>query len=640
MTAAGVSAAGVSADDVKAGGFPRSAGRERLLHALVGWLPRGRLLPEALWHQRHRQITRFALLQAAALGVFAAVRGFAVVLCIADVAIVATPALFACAPHASRRLRTAATTTSLMFASAVFVDLAGGVTEAHFHFFVMVGIVALYQDWTAFGLCIAITVLHHAVLGSLAPRDVYGSPAERHKPILWACIHGAFVLAASVTHLIAWRHNEDQELLDSLTSLPNRAALRERLRDRLAKGDVPFNVLFIDLDNFKRINDSAGHLVGDHALQAATGRIAANLRQGDFLARLGGDEFAVLLPGNETTGINVAFRIAEALQPPIQVDGREIFVRASMGVVGSESLAESTPDELLRSADVAMYLAKSSGKNQVAVYDTEVDRAVRERAQLTADLRRAVATDITQFDVHYQPVVRNPSGELASVEALARWNHPDRGLIPPADFIPLAEDSGDIRTLGTWILHRAATQVVAWQGQLPDCAHLGVAVNVSPRQLEDDSIVDIVLDILEVTGLQASCLTLEVTETTILHDREATSARLNRLRQAGVKVAIDDFGTGYSSLSYLKELPADIVKIDRSFVETLRPHTDGAVLVQTIIDMARNLHLEVVAEGVELAEQQELLTELGCGFSQGYLHSRPLRADAFASLPMATGIGV
>ncbi len=374
-------------------------------------------------------------------------------------------------------------TTALMISSAVAVDFAGGSTEAHFHFFVMVGLVALYQDWSAFGLCILITVVHHAVMGTILPQAVYGSPAEWRKPILWAVIHGAFVLAVSVTHLLAWRASEDQDLADPLTQLPNRTAFNERLaRDLL--GPNAISVLFVDLDNFKRVNDRLGHLVGDHALRHAAERMSRTLRDQDLLARLGGDEFAVVVDGSETIAEYAAARISAALQPPFAVDGREIFVRASIGVAGSDTVGSRDAKDLVRSADLAMYVAKSSGRNQVARYDAHAEQAIRDRDQLRIDLRNAIARG--EFHVHYQPVISGDGGQLVGMEALARWEHPTRGAVAPVDFIPLAEETGDIRTLGAWVLQTATAQAAAWRETIGGCDTLQLAVNVSPLQLDDD----------------------------------------------------------------------------------------------------------------------------------------------------------
>jgi diguanylate cyclase (GGDEF)-like protein len=603
----------------------------RLRRLAIGWLPEGRALPDRVWQRRHRWIVNYALVQAVGLALFGLTRGFAIALIAADLALIVAPALAARAPHASRRVRMLAATTALMLSAAVLVDFSGGMTESHFYFFVMVGVVALYQDWSAFGLCILITVAHHAVMGSFAPRDVYGSAVEWRRPIVWALIHGAFVLAVSVTHLLAWRASEDQDLADPLTQLPNRTAFNERLERTLSGSTDPISVLFVDLDDFKRVNDRLGHLVGDHALQSAAERMRGGLRDQDLLARLGGDEFAIVVVGPETIAARAATRISTALQPPIAVDGREAFVRASIGVAGSDTIGSRDAKDLLRSADIAMYMAKSLGKNQVARYDAGAERTVRERDQLRGDLRNAVARG--EMHVYYQPVVSGDGNNLVGIEALLRWAHPTRGMVAPTEFIPLAEESGEIRALGAWVLQTATAQFAAWRQTITGCAALQLAVNVSPVQLDDDDFVEIVSDVLRTTGVPASKLTLEITESMLVRDRAETSARLNALRARGIRIAIDDFGTGYSSLSYLSQLPADIVKIDQSFVADLHPKSGSRVLVKSIIDLAHSLGLDIVAEGVEQTGQARLLHELGCPKLQGYLYSRPMsRNDCSAYL--------
>ena len=587
----------------------------------VGWLPEGRALPERVWQQRHRWIVRYALVQAAALGLFGVIRGFAMGLVAAETGLIALPAVAALAPHASRRTRMLSTTMSLMLASAAFVDFAGGMTEAHFLFFVMVGVVALYQDWSAFGLCILMTVAHHAVMGSLLPRDVYGSETEWRKPVLWALIHGAFVLAVSATHLLAWRRSEDQDLSDPLTQVPNRSAFNERLSRALSDSGDSVSVLFIDLDNFKRVNDRLGHLVGDHALRAVAERMHGTLRDSDLLARLGGDEFAVVVSGPEAVAARTAARITNVLQPPIVVDDREVFLPASIGVAGSDCVGSRDPRDLVRSADLAMYVAKTAGKNQVARYDAGLEQSIRERDQLRGDLRHAITRG--ELLVYYQPTL-TPDGVLVGVEALARWNHPTRGLVQPTEFIPLAEESGDIRAIGVWVLQTATAQLAAWRQTIPGCEALTVAVNVSPVQLEAEDFVETVMSILTATGIPPEALTLEITESMLVRDLSESSARLNALRAHGIRIAIDDFGTGYSSLSYLAELPADVVKIDRSFVSDLHPQSGSSVLVKSIIDLAQSLGLDVVAEGVERPSQARLLEELGCPNLQGYLYAKPM----------------
>jgi diguanylate cyclase (GGDEF)-like protein len=598
--------------------------RERLL----AWLPEGRVLPERIWARRHRLIVRFALLQSIGVVAFGLLRGYDTSFCLLEGLLVATPAVLALYRGASRRVRTISSTLSLMFASATIVDLAGGSDVAHFHFFVMVGVVALYQDWTAFGVCILITVLHHAVFGLFDPTAVYGNEAEHDRPIIWALIHGGFVLAASVTHLIAWRANERTELLDPLTQLANRTAFVERLHESLHETSGPISVCFIDIDNFKQINDSAGHAAGDQALCHVARQMCEAVREGDLVARLGGDEFAVLVRGTAAAAEQVAARMLHLFEQPVRLELNELRVHVSIGVADTELAGSRNGEDLLRDADLAMYLAKASGKNRALTYTVGVDRIVRERAELACDLRLALSEN--QLEVHYQPVVAGDTGNLVGVEALLRWNHPDRGPIEPTDFISLAEETGEIRAIGAWVLRTAAAQVVAWQHRVPGCRNLRLAVNLSPIQLRDDDLSALINDTLLATSLAPEHLTLEVTESILLADLDTASRKLSELRRRGIQVAIDDFGTGYSSLTYLSQLPADVVKIDRSFVHALDAESGPSVLVQAVVDMARALNLGIVAEGVERREQQELLTRLGCPLSQGFLYSPALPPAEFA----------
>ncbi len=477
-------------------------GFRNLIARLVVWLPEGRSLPEQMWMRRHRGIVRFALIQAVGVGAFGLLRGTSVFLCLIDVILVGTPALLALYTGASRRARTISATVSLMFASATIVDLAGGSDVAHFHFFVMVAVVALYQDWTAFGVCILITVLHHAVLGTIEPDVVYGDALERSDPILWAFVHGAFVLAESVALLISWKGNEQQELSNALTRLPNRTAFVEGLGRSLAHPDQLVSVLFIDIDNFKQINDSAGHRAGDYALCHVGERMREVIREGDAVARLGGDEFAIFVRGGVAEASIVATRLLNVLQDPVVIDGHELLVHVSIGIADSDLARSRLAEDLLRDADLAMYLAKSSGRNRFVTYTAGVDQTVRQRAELATDIRHAV--EAGEFELHYQPVVLGLYGTLVGVEALLRWHHPVRGLVSPARFIPLAEETGEIRTIGTWVLRTAAAQVATWQRTLVGCEDLRLAVNLSPVQMRGDDLVDTVTSILHAAGLRGA----------------------------------------------------------------------------------------------------------------------------------------
>jgi diguanylate cyclase (GGDEF)-like protein len=415
---------------------------------------------------------------------------------------------------------------------------------------------------------------------------------------------------------------------DPLTRLANRTLFVERLEDSLREDEgTPrrLAVLFLDVDNFKNVNDSLGHAAGDRLLVAVAGRIEGCLRQPDTAARFGGDEFAVLLrdAADDHAVGTAATRILQALENPFSIGGHEVFVSASIGVALPDE-EDTTVDELLRNADVAMYMAKDSGKSRFAVFEPHMHKAAVERMQLESDLQRALQRD--EFEVHYQPVVELATGKVISMEALLRWNHPTRGLMGPADFIPLAEETGLILPIGRWVLLEACRQVSTWHDEHPDRIQLSVSVNVSALQLQR-TLVDDVAAALDETGLEPSHLTLELTETVLMHDAGEVVERLTQLKHLGVSLAIDDFGTGYSSLSYLHKFPIDILKIDKSFTGNLRRGTGEGVLTHAIIRLARTLHLRTVAEGIEQPDQVGKLQAMGCHFGQGFYFAEPLPAD-------------
>ena len=430
-----------------------------------------------------------------------------------------------------------------------------------------------------------------------------------------------------------------QAFHDALTGLPNRALFMDRLaraleRSRREQEPRPLAVLFLDLDNFKVVNDSLGHEQGDRLLNEIAVRLSGCTRPGDTLARLGGDEFTILLEGLPSVDdvARVVGRITALLAEPVRLAAREVFTTASIGAAVYASGHDATPDDLVRDADIAMYQAKTGGKAGFALFDPAMNTRAGERLELETDLRRALENG--EFRVYYQPIMRLDSGKLSGVEALVRWEHPRLGLIPPAKFIPLAEETGQIVPIGRWALEEACRQMQSWNGRDPQEPPLAVSVNVSARQLQQPDLTQTVSAVLHTTGLHPSCLNLEITESVMMVDAEATAEKLHGLRSLGVRLAVDDFGTGYSSMAYLSRFPIDTLKIDRSFTMRLgQQHgDDGVAIVRAIITLARSLNLGVVSEGIETAEQFALLQNMGSDEGQGYYFARPLTSAATAEL--------
>jgi diguanylate cyclase (GGDEF)-like protein/PAS domain S-box-containing protein len=426
------------------------------------------------------------------------------------------------------------------------------------------------------------------------------------------------------------------KISDPLTHIPNRLYFIDRLESAIEsareRGSL-FAILFVDLDQFKLVNDSLGHSAGDELLIDIAGRLRSGMRTGSrpgkqarsVVARVGGDEFAILLTDMRSAADSsvVAARILERLSEPFYLEGRHVSASASIGIaIGSP---DATPEDLLRNADTAMYHAKMNGKARFEFFNKAMHEEAVARFEIESGLRKAI--DLDQLVLHYQPIISTSDDRISGFEALIRWNHPERGLISPAEFIPIAEESELIVLLGRWVLRESCRQMAEWHRMFASIAPLSINVNVSSRQLSDPHLMGDVELALSESGLNPRSLSLEVTESSLMENTEQTMTTLNRLKAMDIRLEIDDFGTGYSSLSYLRKLPFDTLKIDRSFVNELNAGTDGLDIVKAIVEMAHSLRLEVIAEGVETKEQLRQLRGLNCKYVQGFLFSRPVKAE-------------
>jgi diguanylate cyclase (GGDEF)-like protein len=422
---------------------------------------------------------------------------------------------------------------------------------------------------------------------------------------------------------------------DALTDLPNRSLFLDRLSQAIERsnrqGDYTFGVLFLDLDQFKIVNDSLGHTTGDELLISTAKLLESCIRTVDTVARLGGDEFVILLDdlNNLDQAIQVAERIQTALQSPFTLGDKSLYTSTSIGIVYSERGYER-PEDALRDADIAMYQAKSQGKSRFIVFEPEMLKEAVARLELESDLRRA--SERGDFQLYYQPILTLAENKLAGFEALLRWNHPKQGFIPPADFIPVAEETGLIIPIGRWVLREACRQMQSWQTRFPASQDFYVSVNISARQLVDPGFTNQVLATLQESGLEARRLCLEITESTLMENNGVCEAAIRDLRKGGIEVFIDDFGTGYSSLSYIQRFPVKTIKIDRSFIEQIDHEGHNSELLTSILRFALDLELEAIAEGIETSQQLAQLKSLLCCYGQGYYISKPLDVQSAETL--------
>lgn len=599
-------------------------------------MPRGSDLSDATWERRHRAIVCLSWVMIAATIPY----GLHVHMPTRDsLSVVVAPLLLMLWVRRvhSREWRSVLVTLSLFIGASTYVYLAGGATEAHFMYFVLVGVISLYQDWRPFLVGLGLVLVNHAVLGLLMPRAVFGSHDSMMSTVMTfklAVGHGLFLLASTVASIVAWKASEVQARTDELTGLPNRRVLVDELERLIEMGNEPgVGVLFLDLCGFKKVNDVYGHDAGDRLLVEVAVRLRTAARSDDVVGRIGGDEFVIVMPHTDRIGaLAMATRVALACAEPIAVDDRSVRVTASVGVhvvVPSDGV---TAFEVLRDADLAMYAAKhefADAGGHTAFCQQMRDEA---RADFEIELDLASCVENNELRLVYQPIVDMVTSKVVGAEALLRWQHPSRGLLSPLTFIPIAERTGEIVAIGRWVMQQALAQVSAWDNDVPG-NDLTLNVNVSTHQLKNLSIIDDVRRALDTSMVAPSRLALEVTESAMLggdHD----VAVLRGLKELGVRLALDDFGTGYSSLSYLGRLPIDDLKIDKSFTDDI-PVGPNRPLMAGVLAMAGQIGLSVVVEGVERIEQVRDLLSMGARLGQGYLFSKPLTPERF--LPLIAG---
>ena len=471
--------------------------------------------------------------------------------------------------------------------------------------------------------------------GRVIPVSILGYPY-----VLDGVISGAFFIFNDISERKNYEAQLTQQALrDNLTGLPNRILFLDRLNRAMTRqsrnAGYRFAVLMIDLDSFKRVNDTLGHQAGDQLLQEVAARLTGCLRTMDTVARMGGDEFAVLLEDFQSNqeAIGITRRLLEAIRLPLALQDHEILVSASVGVV-LQTARYTSPNDLLRDADISMYRSKELGKNQFKVFSKSMYEQVVQSVQLENDLRQALAEE--EFELHFQPIYSLADQRLEGFEALLRWNHPVRGMLAPGSFIHVAEESGLITEIGNWVLRQGCMTLAEWKSHGTGLG-VSLSLNLSPKDLIQPTLIPMLTELLQKTGLEARHVKLEITETAVMDNPEMATPRLERLQKMGFQIAMDDFGTGYSSLSYLQRLPIDILKIDRSFVQTMLENPNNLEIIKAIIGLGKILDLRIVAEGVETEDQLATLRDLGCDFAQGYHLGRPMPRDRAEELLAAIG---
>jgi diguanylate cyclase (GGDEF)-like protein len=560
------------------------------------------------------------------------------------------PAILFAVRNPGRHLTRHVLASAQIFVSILLIDVTGGRIESHFHIFGSLAILAFYRDWRVLVTASAITAADHFIFGYWWPQSVYGvlttSPWRWIEHAFWVVFEDFFLILMNRTSIqemwtVATREAQLSwgAYYDFLTGLPNRRALQERF-EALSVDKPAFRgaVMFIDLDRFKQANDTLGHSIGDKLLKQVAQRLAAAIQPDQMLARIGGDEFLVLLDrGASHAGQDLceygplANRLLGAIAQPFEIDGNRLFLSASVGISFYPDHGARL-DELQDRADRAMYVAKAQGRGGYMVFSSEVARREMVVHEIERDLHYALSR--REIRLNFQPLF-DRGGGLTGFEALIRWRHPKHGEVPPSDFIPMAEHSGQILELGEWVLDEACRSCAVWN---EGGRRLGIAVNVSGYQFDQNDFPEIVRRTLEQTALDPALLTLEVTESVLIRDIDRARRHLSVLRSSGIRVALDDFGTGYSSLSYLTTLPADTIKLDRSFLN--RDFGNSDAVIESVIDMAHRLNLSVVAEGVESERQNERMKDLQCDEMQGFFFSPPVSFEEASAIIDASRVRV